>query len=210
MTGNIRNGSMKDVIYQQINDSIHNGNYTAGSIINEKSLIKEFAVSKSPVREALLELCYDGVLRSIPRYGYEVVRLTREDEKNTREFRIALESGSLDLYWDRISSQDIEALLKKLQEDKTEDITPLEQWRNNVQFHLGLNFCLRNEFSYRKLEEALQIQTRAYNQFYMDQWHRDPDFSTQKDHEQILKCILNGYKEQTLALLKQDILHDPV
>ena len=45
-------------------------------VLNESKLVEHFGVSKAPVREALVRLCSEGVLKIIPRYGYVVVNLT--------------------------------------------------------------------------------------------------------------------------------------
>ena len=42
-------------------------------------MIEKFGVSKSPVREALVELCKDGVLINIPRMGYQVRAVTLKE-----------------------------------------------------------------------------------------------------------------------------------
>ncbi|MDD7602685.1 MAG: GntR family transcriptional regulator, partial [Firmicutes bacterium] len=71
--------SLKETIYHAILEDILSLEYRPGEILNEKTLIEKYNCSKSPVREALLALCADHVLRNIPRYGYEVIRLTTED-----------------------------------------------------------------------------------------------------------------------------------
>ena len=209
MTELRKNGSRKIDIYDYINSNILSGQYLAGSIINEKELIATFNVSKSPVREALLDLCHDGVLRSIPRYGYEVVRMTQQDEKNVREYRLALESSALDLFWDRIQPGRIEEMKSNVRKGTSRADKPLEQWFDNVRFHLALNYCLRNEYTYIKLEEALNIQTRVYNQYALDRWHRELDFSPKNSHESILDIILEGKKERAIELLRQNISCSP-
>ena len=69
--------SLKDTIYKAILQDILSYEYKPNDILNEKALVEKYGCSKSPVREALLELCADNILRSIPRYGYEVIRVTR-------------------------------------------------------------------------------------------------------------------------------------
>ena len=44
-----------------------------------RAAAKKFGVSKSPVREALVELCKDGVLINIPRMGYQVRAVTLKE-----------------------------------------------------------------------------------------------------------------------------------
>ena len=67
--------SLKTQIYNAILDHIFSGEFKPGQILNEKELVEKFGCSKAPVREALIALCSDNVLRSFPRYGYEIIRL---------------------------------------------------------------------------------------------------------------------------------------
>lgn len=65
--------NLKDFVYKSIESDILAGNLHSGDIINEKDLVEKYGVSKSPVRDALIALCADGILKSIPRYGYEII-----------------------------------------------------------------------------------------------------------------------------------------
>ena len=69
-------GSLKKTVYNELMGDIVKGELRANDIVTENSLIQRFSVSKAPVREALIELCKDGFLRSLPRYGYQVVQCT--------------------------------------------------------------------------------------------------------------------------------------
>ena len=61
--------SIKEQIYYAILEDILHGEYRSRDVLNERSLVEKYKCSKAPVREALLLLCNDHVLRSIPRYG---------------------------------------------------------------------------------------------------------------------------------------------
>lgn len=61
----------------------------------EGSLVEKFGVSKAPVREALVKLCSEGVLKSVPRYGYIIVRLNERDARDIAQFRLILELSAL-------------------------------------------------------------------------------------------------------------------
>lgn len=87
--------SLKSIVYQETLDGIIRGEYKANQIINEQELVEKFGFSKAPIREALLSLCNEGVLHNIPRYGYEVVRLTSEDAAFILRYRFHLEGGFL-------------------------------------------------------------------------------------------------------------------
>ena len=76
-------------------EDIYAGVHKPGDILNEGTLVAKYQCSKSPVREALIALCENHVLRNIPRSGYEVTRLTMEDIREMLEFRYCLEGGTL-------------------------------------------------------------------------------------------------------------------
>ena len=60
---------LTSMVYERVYSSIINGEITGNDILTESGLVSQFSVSKSPVREALILLCEEGVLKSIPRMG---------------------------------------------------------------------------------------------------------------------------------------------
>ena len=65
-------GSLKKMVYDTLLDDISSGRFRPNDILTEGSLTERFGVSKAPVREALIELCKDNILQSLPRFGYQV------------------------------------------------------------------------------------------------------------------------------------------
>ena len=88
--------NLKKKVYDDVLRAIIEGEYSAEDIISEAMLIEKYNVSKSPVREALVQLCGENVLKSIPRCGYMVVKLTGGDIENILDYRMAFESGCSD------------------------------------------------------------------------------------------------------------------
>ena len=86
---------LKEQVYQSILEDLFQGNIGSGEILNEKNLMEKYQCSKSPVREALMALCADGVLNNIPRYGYEVVQYSTDDIYDMLAFRFILERAVL-------------------------------------------------------------------------------------------------------------------
>ena len=81
--------TLKERVYRGIYEAVTNGEYRPNDILTENQMIEKFGVSKSPVREALVELCKDGVLINIPRMGYQVRAVTlKEIMDNADEDRI--------------------------------------------------------------------------------------------------------------------------
>ena len=74
--------SLKNMVYQAILNGIFTDEYKPNQIINEQELVQKFGCSKTPIREALVTLCNEGILRSFPRFGYQVVSVSREEAQN--------------------------------------------------------------------------------------------------------------------------------
>jgi len=198
--------NLKEQIYTSIMRDISCGAYKPGDVLRERTLVEKYAVSKSPVREALIELCNENILRSIPRYGYEVVSLTQQDIQNIQEFRHMLECGCLAQYWDDLTPEQIrklEMLTYTLPENQ--EIGVRLQWENNAAFHLALVSCCKNRFIYDSLQKAIATQIRAFAQFYWDKWLKTPDLRDSLCHKQIVECIHTRDKDRALKLLSDDI-----
>ena len=73
---------MNPEIYREIKRRILFMEYAPGQILNENVLAKEFGVSRTPMREALLRLELEGFVVIKPRSGIRVRRLTEQDIRN--------------------------------------------------------------------------------------------------------------------------------
>lgn len=67
--------SLKDHVYNYISERINNGMLKAGDRIPEPQISEELNISRTPVREALMQLASDGYLDSMPRRGFRVKSL---------------------------------------------------------------------------------------------------------------------------------------
>ena len=95
--------TLKETVVEGIYREIEEGIYKPNDIIHEGEIMEKYAMSKSPVREALIELCKDNVLKSIPRVGYQVVPVTLKEILDLLEFRIDVETGNLRRLCQRIT-----------------------------------------------------------------------------------------------------------
>lgn len=106
--------NLKEIVYDSVLNSIYSSEYRANEIITETSLIQKYGYSKSPIREALTALCHEGVLKNIPRCGYQVIALTSEDVQKMLEYRMVLETGMLRLCFDTITENSFCILMSSL------------------------------------------------------------------------------------------------
>jgi DNA-binding GntR family transcriptional regulator len=77
--------------YERLRQSILEGHMKAGEVYNEMALAEELGVSRTPVREALLELASQGLVTFLPRKGVKVNFLTRSDAEELFEIRRIME-----------------------------------------------------------------------------------------------------------------------
>ena len=75
----------------ELRDRILTGRLRAGSRIDLDEITREFGTSRTPVREALLELSYEGLVSVTPRSGITVVGITPGGRR--RQFRRAGHAG---------------------------------------------------------------------------------------------------------------------
>lgn len=197
--------TIKEKIYTAILDGIVKDEYKPGQILTEKGLIEKFGVSKSPVRDALVTLCNENVLTSIPRLGYQVVALHRKNIDDLLEYREIIEKGALKKSMNLIGTKEIELLEKEL---ATENVNcdPWEHWEINTRFHLLLISFSKNQFIYEELKKSMNILKRAYAQFYWSGWSEISIPNDLKNHTLILDALKEKNLEKALDALSKDLL----
>lgn len=75
----VRFMSLKDHVYEYISNEISSGTLGVNKKIDENKISKELNISRTPVREALIQLSSEGYIENIPRKGF-IVKSLKEDE----------------------------------------------------------------------------------------------------------------------------------
>lgn len=84
--------SLKEQAYKSILEGIVSGRIKRGQIYSEQWFADSFQISRTPVREALLQLRSEGLIEVRPNRGVVVRDLTEEDARNLMQMRSAIES----------------------------------------------------------------------------------------------------------------------
>ena len=197
--------SLKETIYNAILEDIIALEYRPGEILNEKTLIEKYSCSKSPVREALLALCADNVLRNIPRYGYEVVRLTMEDIYEMIQFRYILESNMLQMRIGRFTPSQLERLeaIDVLCRESAGNIW--EHWEHNTEFHLKLISYCGSSYAVEELARCMNRLKRAYAQCKWDKLEETDRQLDTRNHANLLECLRQKNIDGVLLALRDDL-----
>ena len=194
-------------VYENIKKDLIRGKYNIYDRINEKELMAKYEVSKAPIRDALIELCNEGVLKSVPRYGYTIVQYSDEYLKSIIQFREVVEIEYLKKYWDRIQLEDIQNL-EELHHSTTSDVDKSQienYWKANQDFHLKLASFYHDEFFYETLKTARTKQLIILAQFYWNHWDKSVFNLYSHQHDSLIELLKNGDKEKAEKELKRDI-----
>jgi DNA-binding GntR family transcriptional regulator len=206
----MENGNLKKQIYHHILDGIIRKTYATDYILKEKELAEEFGVSKAPVREALIELSNEDIVKSIPRAGYRIVQFTEKDIYEATEIRICLEVPVMDTIIPLKSRLSLQGIYQIVEEDnyaRTHSMVPLDVWWNgNIRFHLALNALSGNSLLTATLERIIRRQWRGIAQLY---WTGKPgtylNYKTDT-HSALLRAIEEGNKKKAKKILTDDVL----
>lgn len=143
-------------IYKELKKRIINLEYKPGELINEKDLIEEFRVSRTPIREALLKLSEKKWVNFIPRVGIYVSQIDLKHIKNAYEVKKSLESLASELAAVRATEEDIKDIISIVSEMENYDTKT--EYNKIIQadqvFHKRISEISKNELLSSLLEDV--------------------------------------------------------
>ena len=83
--------SLKEQVYQHLKKAIISGDIKENKVYSEQWAADLLGVSRTPVREAVLQLKQEFFVDILPYKGFQVRSLTTDDIKETFQIRLALE-----------------------------------------------------------------------------------------------------------------------
>lgn len=130
---------LADAVYEQIFAAITHGDIEPGERIVQEKLAQELNVSRTPVREALLRLEQEGVLTTVGRSGFEIVRISADDVRQIYQSREAIEGYAIRLLTESgnpISVARIDAIIETEENLKSQTVTAY--FNANRAIHRGI------------------------------------------------------------------------
>ena len=159
--------SLKDHVYEYISESIKDGSLKPGDKINEQHLSDKLNVSRTPVREALIQLAAEGLLDAEPRRGFRVKPLILEEAKDLYQLIGHLDAMAATLALADMTSSDLDQM-KKLQSEMNEAIEAQDferYYRLQIEFH---NVYLRKCSNKQLIIMLEQLKMRFIKRGYSD------------------------------------------
>ncbi len=138
--------SLHDELVERLRELIVEGALDPGTRVPERELCERFAVSRTPLREALKVLASEGLLELLPHRGAQVTRLTAADLDEMFPVMGALEALAGELACARITEVEIaevRALHYQMVLHATRGELP-EYFRLNQRIHEAIMAAARN------------------------------------------------------------------
>jgi DNA-binding GntR family transcriptional regulator len=103
-------GTKADDIALALEEAIVSGEIAPGTVLRQEQLSDRFAVSRTPVREALRRLAALGLVSFVPNRGVRVRTISREELREAFLVRAELESLATELATPRMTEEELAAL----------------------------------------------------------------------------------------------------
>lgn len=136
-----------------------------GDHVQEKKLIEEFAVSRTPVREALIKLSQIGLIETRPRVGTFVTQINLISVKHAYEVKKNLEGLAAELAAKRASENEIKELFEIIDRFASYDIVKDYKLciNDDQRFHQIVRQASKNELLIEMLDQ-LNTKTARFLQ----------------------------------------------
>jgi DNA-binding GntR family transcriptional regulator len=197
--------SIKDHVYEYISLKIQNGDLMPNQRITEVEISKEMGVSRTPAREALIQLASENLLEKIPRKGFIIKQFNKDEKLEIYELISVLDCLAGYKATERLDDKDILYM-----EELTDKIDIAIKYRNypeyaklQNQFHdVYINKCGNSTL-------INMLNNLRYN--FIPQTYMSEDveklFSALKhcndEHKEIIDCLKNRDGKCTEAMLKK-------
>lgn len=201
---------LSERVYKEIKRALLEGQFAPGELLPEEFLTDATGASRTPVREALMRLQGEGLVKIVPRKGARVLEMDDKELSELVEARGLLETAFLERAMENISRDKIEEIQRAMNTIITEmdSLNPtskgwaqkrLEYSKLDFEFHRILVEAVGNRFLLNSYDEILE-RVILYSHHTVIRY---PAMFMQsaKEHEGILRGLLNSDSQQAKRLI---------
>ena len=192
---------MANQAYEYLYHKIVSCEYLPGQELNEKQLVEETGLGRTPLREALLLLQREGLVDIFPRKGMRISQMTEASVNDLYQTRKLLEPAVMEQYKSLYSKSVLLEFQQRFEQLESGD--PLSRCLLDAEFHTYLIAITGNQILIRMYQDLMVSQVRLA----MYAARQNTDDARQDDlaqHRAIIDALL---RENSGDLRDSVILH---
>jgi len=201
-----KSGPLREKIYNKLIEEIVTGQLNPGERLSEASLAKRFKVSRTPIREALLQLEKLGYVVHQKNLGTIVKKISPEGVREIFEGVAALEGMAVELFGKLSPSPEDMAELTALQEGLRRDTAQQDfasYYEGNRLFH---DFFVRKSGNKALLKLTRTQRDRIYRIVARGSSLPIHIHQYMAGHDAIIDALREGQAEKAGAIMKTHVL----
>jgi DNA-binding GntR family transcriptional regulator len=185
------NSTIRKKVYSYVREQILSGRIAPNQRLIETKIAQEIGTSRTPVREALHNLEIEGLIRSIPRVGYQVKPISEEEVEEICQIRFLIEDQAARWAMEKAASKVIRELKKNIA------LTVSRVSKGEIRAFIDLDaqfheIIARGSGSTRLLELAQTLRGHMLRYRVQSIFSEDTVLEAIKGHQGILKAIEKG------------------
>jgi DNA-binding GntR family transcriptional regulator len=195
--------SLKEQVYDYLRQQFQKHRLQPGAVINMEATARKLGVSKTPLRDALIQLEMEGFVTISPRRGIFVNSLPLEEIREFYQVIGALESTALLEAFPRLGASGIRKMDQlNRQMQKAIDAEDFDLfYEKNLLFHE----CFIAACGNGNLERILSnLKKRLYDFPQKRQWIKEWEQASIREHQEIIDFLAAG-DAQAAALFLRDV-----
>ncbi len=196
---------ISDVLREKIEEQIATGALPPGSALDEATLVEQHGVSRTPVREALIQLAAEGLIEIRPRRGAVVTSIGPTRLSEMFEVMAELEAMCARLAARRMTEAERRALLaahQACEAARAQDDSDAYFYCNE-DFHAAIYAGSHNTFLIEQAQ-ALQRRLRPYRRLQLRVRNRMGVSFT--EHQSVVQAITSGDAEAAALALRSHVV----
>jgi DNA-binding GntR family transcriptional regulator len=182
---------LADRAYGKIRDAILSNMMAPGAALSVPELARQLKISRSPVREAVQRLIYDGLAVHVPYRGAEVSSVAVEDMCQLYVVREVLEGLAARLATERVDAAGVRKLRQIL--EAHEKVVSSGDEASHIQFDMAYHRFIRELAGNPHLSDLLnKIQGKAHLALHQLWRGEEGPRLAVEEHKRILDAIAGG------------------
>lgn len=183
--------SKKQEAYENLRYRIISQRLAPGDLLKDKDLMDRYGIGRTPLREIMLELQNEGLIKRVPRAGTWVAPMDFNFLKQVTEIRIGLEGIAGELAAERVSQKQInemEKVLEKAAAHESEEQINIEKLiKYESEFHGLLYQATGNQKLEKLLKNYQSIGARFWHYLVFSREQLAGQFKSQRIMMEALK-----------------------